>query len=102
MQRVNGDQAIAEEMLDMLMTTLPNDWGLIQKAYQNQNTADLYDILHRFYGGLCYTGTPRLNAAAYQLKMAALEADQVQIDKYYPTLSQEITAFTEAYKKLKQ
>lgn len=63
----NGNETIAKEMVASLVKTLPDEIKIIRESYEKNEIEKLYDIVHKFYGGLCYCGVPRLKIAVKSL-----------------------------------
>ena len=66
-QLAGGNEALAKEMLTLLVKELPETAQLIAHAHSNQDFSELQRLVHKLHGGTCYCGVPRLKAAAAQL-----------------------------------
>ena len=97
---INSDVEAAKKMLGLLVETLPETKHNLEKAYQDKNIEDLMKITHKFYGGLCYCGTPRLRHAVKILNAALKFSDINSISSIYANVCDEISIFIEAYKNL--
>lgn len=51
---------VAEELLGLLVDTLPEELSAIKRLYQAQNYSLLLQRVHKLHGALCYCGVPRL------------------------------------------
>ncbi|MBL4682294.1 MAG: hypothetical protein JKY88_16440 [Pseudomonadales bacterium] len=60
LHRANHKSDLMEEMLTILMDTLPNDNFRINEARKSKDIDALHKIIHRMEGGLLYTGASRL------------------------------------------
>jgi two-component system, NarL family, sensor histidine kinase BarA len=63
-----GSQAIATEMLTLLLADLPIEQNLINQAYTNKNAEALKEHVHKLHGGTCYCGVPALKHATAHLE----------------------------------
>lgn len=72
---VGGNIVSAKKMLQTLRETLPNELEKITQAFESQDVQKLYQLIHRFYSGLCYCGVPRLRSITKELR-ARLDAKQ--------------------------
>jgi len=61
---------IAEELLALLVKTLPDDIKKIKEFYVAQKYPELLKQVHKLHGALCYCGLPRLKTL-----IACLETD---------------------------
>lgn len=100
MNIIGGDINAAKEVLTMLAQTIQEDFKEIQKAYDNKNYDEMYELVHKFYGGLCYCGVPRLREITKQLKEVLIKNETSKLTKLIKTLSQEIDLFLKEYGKL--
>lgn len=56
----NNNADLAEELLELLVTELPNNLIDINTAYINHNYQDLDHHVHKLHGSCCYCGVPLL------------------------------------------
>lgn len=96
----NGDEQGAQELLMLLLQSIPSQFALIKKHYEEKNYQKLADEVHHFHGGLCYTGLPRLKMATKLLESAAKKPVDAELDATFKTFSKEITNVIEAAAKL--
>jgi two-component system sensor histidine kinase BarA len=60
-KKLAGNQLdLAEDLLNLLITSLPNDFKQIKTLYYAKNYAELQKAIHKLHGALSYCGTPRL------------------------------------------
>lgn len=85
-----GNQQNAEHMISMLIKTLPKELKVMRHAYETKNNKQLDKLLHKFYGGLCYCGLPRLREATKVLHQALLEKKIDQIPSLFTNLQKEM------------
>ncbi|MBV9575966.1 MAG: Hpt domain-containing protein [Gammaproteobacteria bacterium] len=76
---------LAEELLCLLLKTLPDDRATIKQLYIEQNYAELLRRVHKLHGALCYCGLPRLKTIVARLE-TQLKSDI--IDSLPPILDQ--------------
>ncbi|MDP5188010.1 MAG: response regulator [Alishewanella sp.] len=88
LQRAAGKPELAQEMLLMLLKSLPQSEKQINQAIRDNDQQMLLHALHKLHGGCCYTGVPRLKnlleALETQLKRGAniklLEPELSELD----------------------
>ena len=61
-----GKADLAQEMLDMLMQSLPGDREQIEQSYRAGNTDALLETVHRLHGATRYCGVPELRRRCLQ------------------------------------
>ncbi len=73
---------LAKDMLKMLVESSKADIPKIQRLYDENNLAELQEIIHKLHGSACYCGVPNLKATSSKLdknlkgnKTEELEAD---------------------------
>lgn len=93
---VAGNRKMAEEMLQMLKSYLPEHLTEITEAYQANDYPSLAERTHKLHGATCYCGTPRLKEAAKQLEKAIRDGKEKNIHKLYNELCLEINAVLQA------
>ncbi|EKF73932.1 sensor/response regulator hybrid [Alcanivorax hongdengensis A-11-3] len=69
-QRAGGRQALADEMLRMLLASLADDRPAISTAFDQGDQEQLLERVHKLHGATRYCGTPRLEQAARALEEA--------------------------------
>lgn len=69
-RRAGGRQALADEMLKMLLESLGEDRPAISSAFDSDNQDTLLERVHKLHGATRYCGTPRLETAAKALEEA--------------------------------
>ncbi|MCO7223894.1 two-component sensor histidine kinase BarA [Pleionea sp. CnH1-48] len=74
-----GKEALAKEMLEMLVDHIPDAREQIEEAFDKQSLDDLKHHVHKFHGATCYVGVPSLresaNAYETELKAEGLSSD---------------------------
>jgi two-component system sensor histidine kinase BarA len=67
--RLVGNQTkIAEDLLALLIKSLPNDLTNIKNLHHEKNYPGLLFAIHKLNGALCYCGLPRLNSLGRRLE----------------------------------
>lgn len=65
---VGGNEAVVQEMLTMLVDSLPEEIKALKAAYQEKDWQQLKSIAHKLKGGASYCGTLRLKSACTELE----------------------------------
>lgn len=69
--RLAGNKTeLAEEILDLLMSSLSEDLSTINNLYTERNYKELLRKVHTLHGALCYCGLPRLKTIVARLETA--------------------------------
>ena len=89
----NGQEALAKELITMLLEELPEDFNCIQHAYEEKKYEEMILRLHKLRGALCYSGVPEL-----QEKTTLLE--EVLRKNRFEELPQCYTAFSKAVEEV--
>lgn len=76
-QLAGNNRQVAEELLQCLIKSLPNDFSMMQQAFRKHDYAQLKMLAHRLHGALCYCGLPRLKTATMALENALKKNDSV-------------------------
>ncbi|OGT60635.1 MAG: hypothetical protein A3E85_02715 [Gammaproteobacteria bacterium RIFCSPHIGHO2_12_FULL_45_12] len=94
---------LANEILSLLIQTLPDDISSIITQYQNKNYTELLREVHKLHGAVCYCGLPRLKTLLDQLETHLknpIMEDQLKI--LVTQLSTEATLLLEHYSSPKR
>lgn len=97
---VGGDENTAKELLKMLADSLPAHQQIIHQAAKDQTIKDIISEAHKLHGATCYTGTPRIKAAAKELELTAKENKLELLPALIENLDKEITDFYHAFKEI--
>lgn len=100
LQQANGKHSLAVEMIKMLINCLPEHEAALEEAYQKDDFEEMHIEIHKLYGALCYTGTPRLKKAAKELENIILTKHKNNINKTYQHLKIEIASLKKAYQQM--
>jgi two-component system sensor histidine kinase BarA len=63
-----GKKELAEEMLSLLLSTMPGDVAEIKTAYDSYNLQSMKDAVHRLHGAIRYCGVPTLHGVVKNLE----------------------------------
>jgi len=61
----NGKQGLADDMLNMLLTSLHDDKAAIQTAYEDEDFELMLEKVHRLHGATRYVGVPKLRQVTH-------------------------------------
>ncbi len=86
------NKALATELLKNLLEKLPHDRAYIMNTYKQKQWPGLQNYLHKFYGGICYCGVPRLKFAVRNYEAALKHNVFDNIDDLHEQLIAEIDA----------
>lgn len=87
----------SQELLKMLMDSLPDFREKISQAYSDQDMQRLRQHVHHMHGGVCYTSTPQLLHAVRTLEDALVAKQYDTIDSLYQALLNALDTFEAAY-----
>ena len=97
-QRMNGNEAMAKEMLQLLVETLPNELKSFQTAYEQRDWQVIKNLAHKLHGATCYCGVPRLKQACTHLETYLQTPERNQREELYQQLLKEIETLQTTYK----
>jgi len=100
MNILDGDLKAAKEALNLLAQSLPRDLQKIQKSYQDHHYEELYQSIHKLYGGLCYCGTPRLREVSQLLRQALIDKKEQKLPTLMKRLVDEVECFLQTHQNL--
>ena len=81
-----GKQALAEELMGMLLERLAEDKALIKQSFNAKDTDQFHHHVHKLHGAACYCGTPKLKQVSHDLETAIKLKDDDQIAALYQDL----------------
>jgi two-component system, NarL family, sensor histidine kinase BarA len=100
-ERTNNDEALAKEMLDLLVKDLPQHKKEAEIAFKKKNFNDLTAAAHKVNGATCYLGTPRLSKAASNLEIRTKQEEPIKkIKEAYYKYIQAIDDVIKLYKQM--
>ncbi|MET4758904.1 response regulator [Endozoicomonas sp. NE40] len=76
-QLAGGNEALADEMLDMLVKGLDNDLETLQRHARHDYHKGLLERVHRLHGSCRYCGVPELEESCYQLESLLKKNEQI-------------------------
>jgi len=79
----NNKREIAEEMLLLLIETLPQEFDDIKQAYDLKNYPLLLQKVHKLHGAVCYCGVPRLKESISILETQLKKQAYEEIDQLF-------------------
>ncbi|QLH42830.1 MAG: Hpt domain-containing protein [Coxiellaceae bacterium] len=86
----NNNSQLAKEMLQMLLTELPDVYAAIIAKHRTNDWVGLYELIHRIHGAACYCGVPRLQSVLSKIENNLKMNNTSHIDQYIDILSTEI------------
>lgn len=63
-----GQRSLAEDLLDFLIKSLPQDVAKIKDLHEKKNYSDLKYQVHKLHGAVSYCGLPRLKTLLSRLE----------------------------------
>lgn len=91
MKLADNKSQLAEEMLGLLLKTLPDDFAEIKKHYNNAYYSELLQHVHKLHGAVCYCGVPRLKDAIARLETALKKNNELEVPELFDKMEREIT-----------
>lgn len=85
-----GDRTLAEELLQMLVSELPNQRRNINQAFLEHDEERLATEVHTLCGSAAYCGVPALESASDALRRVARSGDPTTIGQRISKLNREI------------
>lgn len=79
----NNKREVAEEMLLLLIETLPLEVSEIKQAYDARHYSELLQKIHKLHGAVCYCGVPRLKEAIATLETMLKKNKYDDIDQLF-------------------
>lgn len=83
LEQAGGNQALAKELMSMLLQDLPLQQACLIAAIEAGNTAAMWEHAHKLYGSTAYCGVPALRAACKTLETAIKAVDHARISSSY-------------------
>lgn len=78
LSRAAGKQALALEMLSLLVKSLPDTLTSINQSYQANQLNPLIEAVHKFHGACCYTGVPKLKSLAEMIEAGLKKSQNIE------------------------
>mgnify|MGYP003137674897 FL=1 len=78
LQRAGGKPGLAKDMLQMLLTSLPQTQQALNVAIAANDNEQLLQLIHKLHGACCYTGVPALKNLAETLETQLKTGTDIQ------------------------
>ncbi len=88
----NDRPELADELFQLLVTTLPKDQRQINIAFRNRDRQALREAVHKLHGAIRYCGVPRLGSAITKLEMLLKTGSQGDIRGALNIVNSEISS----------
>lgn len=88
----NHRPELADELFQLLISTLPEDQTQINIAFRNKDLQALSEAVHKLHGAIRYCGVPRLGSAVTKLEMLLKTGSQGDIRGALNIVNSEISA----------
>ncbi len=85
-----NNQQTAEDLLALLIKTLPNELSDIKSAFENNQHYLLKRLLHKLHGALCYCELPNLKQAVKAFESALKNNEATLFPLLYFQLTQAV------------
>jgi two-component system, NarL family, sensor histidine kinase BarA len=90
LEQAGGNQALAKELLTMLLKELPVLNELLRQAITAQDSNAMWDQTHKLYGSTAYCGVPNLRHSAKLLEDAVKRSEHSVIITAHTQVCSEI------------
>jgi len=90
LDKVGGNAAIADELLELLIADLPDQADTLREACRRRDAESVREVAHRVHGAASCCATPALKHAANALEEAASTADSSRLAGAHEIVQQEI------------
>lgn len=80
MQRVSGNEQLANDLLQMFIKELPEYRRTIQQTLQDKKREELKQIIHKMHGGLRYVSAPALSHIVGKTNAEVLTLNNEQLE----------------------
>ena len=95
LQQSAGNAQLARELLEMLLTELPDLREKLETAIVERDMLSTWDYAHKIYGSTAYCGVPALREVAKVLEAAVKEGNLPKIEAQFEDLTYEIDRLLE-------
>jgi two-component system sensor histidine kinase BarA len=96
LHQVGGNEAIADELIGMMITELPDQRAAMRTALEHGRLEALREEVHRIHGSASCCGTPAVKQACQALESALLDGEYGRADELHTVLETEIARLIEA------
>ncbi len=90
LNKVGGNAAIADELLELLVADLPKQSSSLRSACSKLDAESVREVAHRVHGAASCCGTPALKHAAMELEDAATAGDHLSLASAHEAVQKEI------------
>ncbi|OGT47306.1 MAG: hypothetical protein A3E83_00815 [Gammaproteobacteria bacterium RIFCSPHIGHO2_12_FULL_41_20] len=97
-QLADNKRDLAEELLSILINSLPIEIKVIKESLHNQNRDKLWQSVHKLHGAVCYCGTPRLKQVLTKLETSIKTNIMDNLPLLIDELSTEVNQLLTCYK----
>lgn len=91
---------VAEELLDLMITSLPADMLAIKQLEAEQNYSELLKRVHKLHGAMCYLGLPRIKTLLSHLETDLKNNIMVSLPSLVNQLDTEVSVLLRHYSRL--
>ena len=92
LSKANDRPELADELFQLLISTLPEDQTQINIAFSNKDHQTLREAVHKLHGAIRYCGVPRVGNAITKLEMLLKTRSQDNIRGALAIVNSEISA----------
>lgn len=89
-ERAGGNEAVAKEMLTMLLERLETDKNEMEHAHRAGDWEQVCKLVHKLHGATMYVGTPKLQQACFALEKAIKSEETGQYQLLFDQLMEVI------------
>ncbi|MFQ6371213.1 two-component sensor histidine kinase BarA [Shewanella sp. YIC-542] len=101
LMQANNKVSLAQEMLQMLLDSIPQNRQEIEAALSKEQTDQLLSLVHKLHGACCYSGVPTLQQLCQTLESALKQGESLQaMEPEILELLDELTKVESAAQKL--
>jgi two-component system sensor histidine kinase BarA len=90
LEQAAGNEQLAKELFQMLLTELPELLGKLQSAVHANDSQAIWDHAHKIYGSTAYCGVPALRTVAQKLESDIKAQDTNAIQSQTRLLADEV------------
>ena len=101
MRLAGNKEDLAQDILQLLVKSLPEDKTSIKQSFITKNYKDLLRQVHKLHGALCYCGTPRLKNVIASLETGLKNNIMTDLPTLLDQFETEVNLLLEHYSLLK-
>ena len=91
----SNDKALADDLLNMLFDSLPEDLEIIRSSFENRDRKTLLERVHRLHGACQYCAAPALKAACFELENKLKSTDNLENIQIITAVENTVSAINE-------